>query len=349
MAARPTLRTTRGAQYSRIMGIGDFRPAKVITNDELCKVIDSTDEWIRERSGIAQRHQAARNESVVDMGVAAAKAALEYADFPADRVDTVICATSTHLLQTPAAAPMIATQIGSGKIAAYDLSAACSGYSYAIATADDLVRSGRAQHVLVVAVEKLSDFRDMTDRSTAFIFGDGAGAALVGPSDTPGISATTWGSDGQHPEMITQSVNWADMKDIFKPDEGAADPEKMAQTSWPYVAMEGPSVFRWAVAKVAPLCAEALANAGVTVDDIAAFIPHQANVRIIDAVAKKMHLPEHVVVARDIEHMANTSAASIPLAMAALLRSGQLKPGDLALQAGFGAGLTWAAQVVVVP
>ena len=365
---RPRLRTTRGPEFTRLLGIGDYRPERVIDNAELCRHIHSTDEWIRDRSGIRQRRQAAPSESVVDMGTAAARAALDYAGLSGADIDAVICATITHPWQTPAAAPVIADRLGTARAAAYDLSAACAGYCYAIACADDMIRAGRARHVLVVGVEKLSDYRDLADRGTAFIFGDGAGAAVIGPSDTPGISATTWGSDGSGAGLIAQSVSWsqlqrriapgtlglpgdAPLEDLADAPEAFPRPEGSggSTAAWPYVDMEGPSVFRWAVSRVTPLCEEALRNAGIAAADLDAFIPHQANTRIVQAMAKKLKLAPHVVVADDIADMANTSAASVPLATAALLRSGRVRPGDLALQIGFGAGLTWAAQVVVLP
>ena len=356
-ARRPRLRTLRGPEFTRLLGVGDHRPARIIDNAELCRHIDSSDEWIRERSGIVQRRQAAPEESVVDMGAAASRAALDYAGLSGADIDAVICATITHPWQTPAAAPVIADRLGTPHAAAYDLAAACAGYCYAVACADDLIRSGRAEHVLVVGVEKLSDYRDLRDRGTAFIFGDGAGAAVVGPSDTPGISATTWGSDGSGAELISQSQSWAQAQRRYAPhsigfpgdpvvaDAQPADPDG----AWPYIDMAGPSVFRWAVATVSGICTQALDAAGITAADLDVFIPHQANARIIDAMAKKMKLPAHVVVADDIADMANTSAASVPLATAELLRSGRARPGDLALQIGFGAGLAWAAQVVVLP
>ncbi len=351
-----TLRTVRGPEFTRMLGVGDYRPQRVISNDELCRHIDSSDEWIRERSGIRQRRQAAPEESVVDMGLAASQDALRYAGLTGADIDAVICATVTHPWQTPAAAPIIADRLGTAKAAAYDLSAACAGYCYGIATADDLIRAGRARHVLVIGVEKLSDYRDISDRGTAFIFGDGAGAAVIGPSDTPGISATTWGSDGSGYDLITQSVSWSQAQARYAPhsvgmpgDPAPALDAAAREASWPFVDMQGPSVFRWAVSQVAPLCLQALENAGVSAEELDVFIPHQANARIVDAMVKRMRLPGHVVVADDIADMANTSAASVPLATAALLRDGRAKSGDLALQIGFGAGLAWAAQVVVLP
>jgi 3-oxoacyl-[acyl-carrier-protein] synthase-3 len=198
-----------------------------------------------------------------------------------------------------------------------------------------MVRGGSAEHVVVVGCEKLSDFTDSYDRSTAFIFGDGAGAVVIGPSDEPGIGPTIWGSDGSQYDAITQRSSWIDVRDH--------------NVDFPHLTLQGQKVFRWAVWQMAPVAEEALAAAGVKAEDLGAFIPHQANMRIIDAMIKALKLPEHVPVARDIAETGNTSAASVPLAMERMLESGEAKSGDLALLIGFGAGLVYAAQVVVLP
>ncbi|GAB95124.1 3-oxoacyl-[acyl-carrier-protein] synthase-3 [Kineosphaera limosa] len=344
-AQRPTLSTRTGAQYSRIWGVGDHRPERIVTNDEICEYIDSTDEWIRERSGIATRRQAAPTESVADMAISAGRAAIEAAGVDPTRIGAVIVATLSHPLQTPAAATLVAHALGASNAAAFDLGAACSGYCYGIGVADDLIRGGSSEFVLVVGSEKMSDFRDWHDRGTAFIFGDGAGAALVGPSEFPGVGPTVWGADGSGYELIRQSTDWVQWRAaVESPD---STPE---QRAWPFIDMVGPSVFRWAAFKMAAVAKEAVAAAGLTIDDIDVFVPHQANIRIIDTMVKQLKLPDRVVVAReDIADMANTSGASVPLATARLLREGRARSGDLCLQFGFGAGLTWAAQVVVLP
>jgi 3-oxoacyl-[acyl-carrier-protein] synthase-3 len=326
----------RGAEYSRILGIGAYRPSRVVTNDEICEHIDSSDEWIRERSGIITRHFAAADESVVDMAAAASEKALASAGISADQVDAVIVGTVTHLWQTPSAAAELAFRLGAGTPAAFDISAACAGFSYGLTIAQDLIRGGSATCVVVVGVEKLSDLTDPTDRSTAFIFGDGAGAAVVGASDTPGIGPVVWGSDGSQTEAIIQDTPWDVLRD---------DPTH----KFPSLRMSGQQVFRWAVYEMAKVAQEALDVAGISVADLDAFIPHQANMRITDAMMKKLALPESVVVARDIAETGNTSAASIPLAMGRMLEEGQIKSGDVALLIGFGAGLVYSAQVVVVP
>ena len=219
---------------------------------------------------------------------------------------------------------------------AFDISAACAGFCYGVGIASDLVRAGTAEYVLLVGVEKLSDFTDPADRGTAFIFADGAGAVIIGPSDTPGIGPMIWGSDATAREAIMMEPSWVDLRD---PDS----------IGWPDIKMQGQAVFRWAVYQMAPVALEALSAAGISAEQLDAFIPHQANERIIDAMAKAMNLPERVAIARDIRNSGNTSAASIPLAMDALYQEGAIKSGDTALLIGFGAGLVYAAQVVQLP
>lgn len=320
--------------HSRISGIGGYRPRRIVPNSEIVDRIDSSDEWIRERSGIIERRWAGEGESVVDMSVLASEPALEMAGISGSDVDCVIVATVSWPYQTPAAAPIVAERLGSTG-AAFDVSAACAGYCHGIALATDMVRGGTARHVLVVGVERLSDFTSRDDRGTAFIFGDGAGAAVVSRSETPGIGPTVWGSDGAQWEVISQTDSWIDVHE--------------KNLGWPHIGMQGQTVFRWAVWGMAPVAQKALDAAGITVDQLDAFVPHQANVRIIDAMAKQLGLPEDVAIARDIAYTGNTSAASVPLAMERMLREGEVPRGGLALQIGFGAGLSYAAQVVVIP
>ena len=330
-----TITPSQGSAHSRIMGVGGYRPERVVMNAEIVDQIDSSDQWIRERSGIVSRRFAAKDESVVDMAEAATRDALTSAGLEAAQVDAVIVATVTHPYQTPAAAPILADRLGI-RGAAFDIGAACAGYCHGISLASDMVRGGSAQHVLVVGVEKLSDFTDPHDRGTAFIFGDGAGAAIVGPSDTPGIGPTVWGSDGSQWRTISQRDSWVELK-------------QSGGIGTPAIGMAGQSVFRWAVWGMAPVAQKALDAAGVRAEDLDAFIPHQANMRIIDAMIKQLKLPEGIPVARDIAETANTSAASIPLATERMLREGEAPHGGLALQIGFGAGLVYAAQVIVLP
>jgi 3-oxoacyl-[acyl-carrier-protein] synthase-3 len=316
--------------------VGGYRPSRVVPNDEIAQRIDSSDQWIRERSGIAERRWAGPHETVAHMGVAAAGKALAEAGVTPDRIGCVIVATSTHFRQLPAVAAEIAHQVGADRAAAFDVSAACAGFTHGLALADGLVRGGSAEYVLLVGTERMSDLIDRDDRRTAFLFGDGAGAVVVGPSDTPGLGAVVWGADGSQREAIDQSASWLDLRD------GRAE-------RFPALTMQGQTVFRWAVYQMAEAAQRALDAAGVTADRIAAFIPHQANLRIVDALAKTLKLPDGVVVARDVVRSGNTSAASIPLAMEDVLAVGEARSGGLALTIGFGAGLSYAAQVVVLP
>jgi 3-oxoacyl-[acyl-carrier-protein] synthase-3 len=323
-------------RFAKILGVGQYRPARVVNNAEIIGRIDSSDEWIRERSGIVERRMAAHDETVVDMSTAAAEKALASAGIEPDAIGMILVATVTHLLQTPAAAPLVADRIAARNAAALDISAACAGFCHGMALANDLIRGGTADYVLLVGCEKLTEMVDAYDRSTAFLFGDGAGAVVIGPSDTPGIGPVVWGADGSQGDAITQDAPWDALRD---------DPTHV----FPSLSMNGQQVFRWAVFDMSPVAQRALEVAGVSADDLDVFIPHQANLRIIDAMVKKLGLPEHVAVARDIVHTGNTSAASIPLAMAAMLESGEAKSGDTALLIGFGAGLSYAAQVVTLP
>ena len=329
-----TLRQASGPQYSRILGFGGVRGEHVVTNDEVAGPIDSSDEWIRQRTGIVTRRRAGSDVDVVDLSEQAARRALDSAGLTGADIDAVLLSTVTYFHQTPAAAAIVADRIGATPAAAYDISAACAGFSYGVGQADALVRAGIARHVLVIGAEKMSDFIDPADRSISFLLGDGAGAVVVGPSDSPGIGPTVWGSDGGKAPLITQSHSL---------------PEAVAAGVLPTLRQEGASVFKWAVWQMAPVALEAIKAAGLTPDDIQVFVPHQANMRIIDQLIKQVGLPEHVVVGRDIVETGNTSAASIPLATERLLREGAARSGDLSLQIGFGAGLVYAAQVVVLP
>jgi len=296
-----------GAPYARILSVGSYRPERVVTNAEVCERIDSTDEWIRERSGIAERRYAAPEETVVDLAVYAAEKALASAGITPDQVGFVMVATVTHPYQTPSAASEVAYRLGAVNAAATDISSACAGF-----------------------------WINLDDRSTAFIFADGAGAVVVGPSDEPAIGPVVWGSDGSQHDAICMTQSLIDYRDNGGP-------------RFPTLSMQGQQVFRWAVSNGSVKAQEALARAGVTAEDLDAFIPHQANMRITDAMIRALKLPEHVPVARDIETTGNTSAASIPIAMDRMLSTGEVPHGGTALLIGFGAGLAYAAQVVTLP
>jgi 3-oxoacyl-[acyl-carrier-protein] synthase-3 len=321
--------------YSKIYSLGAARGDLTVTNDEIAGPINSSDEWITQRTGIITRKRASKDRSLMDMAVEASNEAINKAGIAPSEIEAVIFSTITHPYQTPSAAALLAELVGANPAPAFDISAACAGYCYGIAQADSLVRSGVAKYVLVVGGEKLSDFIDPTDRSISFLLGDGAGAAIVGPSDSPGISKSVWGSDGSKWEAVGMTGSLLDFRD--------------GTGAWPTLVQEGQTVFRWAVWEMVKVAKQALEAAGIRADELDAIVMHQANERIIDEMAKQLALPEHVVVAKDIKTTGNTSAASIPLAMHALLEQGQIKSGNLALQIGFGAGLAFGAQVVVVP
>jgi 3-oxoacyl-[acyl-carrier-protein] synthase-3 len=336
-----SLTITPGARFSAIMGIGGYRPRRVVDNAEICTLIDSSDEWIRTRSGIIERRWASPDETVQMMSVAAARKALDRAGIEPGQIDTVIVSTVTHLYQTPAVATTIATELGATGAAAFDISAACAGFCYGAAMADSFVRSGASKYVLIIGVERLSDMTNKHDRSTAFLFADGAGAAVIGPSDEPGIGPVVWGSDGEQAPLIQQTEPWNRALDKTEDDADTAH--------WPTLRMDGNPVFKWAAYTMAKTAAEALDAAGLQPDDLDVFVPHQANMRITDAMFRALKLPEKVVVGRDIAYQGNTSAASIPLAIEALLESGEAKTGQTCLIIGFGAGLVYAGQVIILP
>ncbi len=330
-----TLNQTKTVEFTRIYALGASRGHQTVTNDDIAGPIDSSDEWIRQRTGIVTRKRADSEQSLIDMAVEASKEAIQKAGINPAEIGSVILATITFPYQTPSGASLLAELVGAHGAAAYDISAACAGYCYGIAQADALVRAGTSKYVLVVGGEKLSDFIDPTDRSISFLLGDGAGAAIVGPSDHPGISKSVWGSDGANWDKVGMTSSILDFK------EGKAQ--------WPTLIQEGQSVFRWAVWEMAKVAKQALAESGLEASDLSALVTHQANIRIIDEFAKQLELPDSVVVARDIVDTGNTSAASIPLAMHRLLAEGKVKSGGYALQIGFGAGLAFAAQVVELP
>ncbi|GAA2504302.1 ketoacyl-ACP synthase III [Streptomyces thermolineatus] len=337
MTAR--IKPSKGAPYARILGVGGYRPSRVVPNEVILEHIDSSDEWIRSRSGIATRHWAGPEETVAEMSVIAAGKAIADAGISPDEIEGVIVSTVSHFKQTPAIATEIAHRVGAGKPAAFDISAGCAGFTYGLTLAKGMVVEGSAKYVLVIGVERLSDLTDLQDRATAFLFGDGAGAVVVGPSAEPSMGPTVWGSEGDKAGVIKQTLPW----DVYR-DRSAEE-----EIRFPAITQEGQAVFRWAVWEMAKVAQQALDAAGITAADLDVFIPHQANMRIIDSMIKALKLPEHVAVARDIETTGNTSAASIPLAMERLLATGQAKSGDTALVIGFGAGLVYAATVVTLP
>jgi len=329
------LRQRTGPAHTRIYAYGAARGENSVPNDDLVGPIDSSDEWIRQRTGIITRVRADKDTDAIDLASDAAAEAISRSGIDPAQVDAVIVATISNPKQTPSVSAIVADRVGANPAAAYDLNAACAGFAYGIAQADALIRAGSARYAVVVGAEKLSDVVDPTDRSISFLLGDGAGAAVIGPSETPGIGPTVWGSDGSRADAVGMNATLTQFRD--------------GEVPWPTLRQEGPTVFRWAVWEMAKVARQALEEAGVEASDLAAFIPHQANMRIIDEFAKQLKPPDSVVIARDIETTGNTSAASIPLATHRLLEEHPELSGGLALQIGFGAGLVFGAQVVVLP
>ena len=332
---RPAIHQPTGPAHTRISAYGAARGENAVPNDDLVGPIDSSDEWIRQRTGIITRTRANAETTAIELSTdAAAEAIARSGVDPAD-IDAVIVATISNPKQTPSVSAIVADRVGANPAAAYDVNAACAGFAYAVAQADALIRGGAAHYAVVVGAEKLSDVVDPTDRSISFLLGDGAGAVVIGPSDYAGIGPTVWGSDGSKADAVGMNHTLVEFRDGLAP--------------WPTLRQEGPTVFRWAVWEMVKVARQALEAAGVEASDLAAFVPHQANMRIIDEFAKQLGLPESVVIARDIETTGNTSAASIPLATHRLLEEHPEVSGGLALQIGFGAGLVFGAQVVVLP
>jgi 3-oxoacyl-[acyl-carrier-protein] synthase-3 len=305
------------------LGLGEYRPKRTVTNDELSQTLDTSDEWIQQRTGIARRQIAGADESVIAMAASASTKALADAGVDPARVGQVILASCTMPQQIPGGSARIAQAIGATKAGAYDLNAACAGFCYALAAASDAVRSATSEYVVVAAAERMSDWLDWTDRSSAILFGDGAGAVVVGPAETPGIGPLVCGSDG----------NGAGLIDMTEDN---------------LIRLDGPAVFRWATTALGPIVREICDAAGLVPSDLAAFVPHQANLRIITTIARQLGATD-AVVADDVVDAGNTSSASIPLALARLRREGKVAAGDRALTIAFGSGLTWAGSVVTVP
>ncbi|MFH8249925.1 beta-ketoacyl-ACP synthase III [Microbacterium sp. B2969] len=324
-----------GAAHTRIYSFGAARGEVAVPNEDLIGPINSSDEWIRQRTGIVTRARAVKETDAIDLATDAAREAIERSGVAPADIDAVIVATISNPKQSPSVSAIVADRVGANPAAAYDVNAACAGFAYGVAQADALIRAGIAKHVVVIGAEKLSDIVDPADRSISFLLGDGAGAVVVGPSDTPGIGPTVWGSDGSKADAVGMDYTLTDFRDGVAP--------------WPTLRQEGPTVFRWAVWEMVKVARQALEAAGVEASDLAAFVPHQANMRIIDEFAKQLKLPDTVIVGRDIETTGNTSAASIPLATHRLLEEHPELSGGLALQIGFGAGLVFGAQVVVLP
>ena len=309
---------------ARVVAFGHYQPTRVVTNDELSQRVDTNDAWIRDRVGIVTRRIAAPEESVTDMAVAAGGKALANSGLAASDIDLVIIATCTPNTPLPNVACQVAARLGIEAPGAFDLNTACSGFSYALATAQHAIGAGASRNALVIGVEKLSDWIDWDDRTTSIIFGDGAGAAVVSASETSGIGPVVWGSDGSKSEAIRVEHRNGSL------------------------IQEGQVVFRWATTAIAPIALEACKRAGIEPAELAAFVPHQANLRIIESIAKKIGAT-NAVIARDIVESGNTSAASIPLALSKMIERGEVASGSPVLLIGFGGGLTYAGQVITCP
>jgi 3-oxoacyl-[acyl-carrier-protein] synthase-3 len=312
-------------RHSRILGLAEQRPAYLMTNDDLPASLDTTDEWIQQRTGIVSRRIAGADESVVSMSTDAARKAVADAGVDPSQIGLVVLATCSMPQPIPGGAAQIATGLGAHSAGAFDLNAACAGFCYALSTASDAVRTGSVDYAVVIGAEKISHWLDWHDRSSAILFGDGAGAAVIGPSDEPGISPVVFGSDGTAYDLI------------------AMTPEPANR-----LRLDGPAVFRWATTSLAKVALAICDKAGVAPEQLNGVVLHQANLRIINSIARQIGAT-NAVIATDVVDAGNTSAASVPLALARLRREGSLSTGDLALTLSFGSGLTWAGSIVTVP
>ena len=321
------MRTTECTAGARIIALGGYQPSRIVSNHELAQTVDTDDEWILSRVGIASRRIAAPEETVADMAAAAGAKALAAGGLgPAD-IDLVIVATSTTETAIPNVSATVGARLGVSAPGAFDMNAACAGFTYALAAASNAVQAGASRHVLVIGAEKYSQWIDWTDRSTCVIFADGAGAAVVGPvadSEDTGIGPVIWGSNG----AMADKIRIPDRRSFYTQD--------------------GQAVFRWATTELPAVAREACTAAGIAPSELAAFVPHQANLRIIKSIARQIGAPQ-AKVATDIVNSGNTSAASIPLALTAMTSKGEIPSGAPVLLLGFGAGLSYAAQVITAP
>jgi 3-oxoacyl-[acyl-carrier-protein] synthase III len=318
--------------YSRIAGTGSYLPEKIVTNADLERLVDTSDEWIRSRTGIKQRHVAAEGETTTDLAEHAARRAMEAAEVIASDIDLICVGTTTPDLVFPNVGTLLQDRLGIHGCPAFSLEAACTGFVYALGVADKFVRLGEAKCALVVGAETLTRIVDWTDRGTCVIFGDGAGAVVLRPSNEPGIISTRLHSDGKY-------------KDLLLYPDGVSMGFKLVREGKAGVQMKGNEVYKVAVNTLGQLVTETLALHGMTKDQLDWLIPHQANLRIIEAIAKRLDLPmERVIVT--IEDHANTSAASVPLALDTGIRDGRVQRGQLLLLEAFGGGFTWGSALV---
>ena len=315
--------------HSRILGTGGYLPARVLTNAEIERMVDTTDQWIVERTGIRERHLAADHETASTMGLEAARRALAAANIDAQQVDLIIVATTTPDLVFPSTACLIQERLGIRECPAFDVQAVCTGFVYALTIAEKFIRTGAARCALVIGSEVLSRIVDWKDRSTCVLFGDGAGAVVLGRADEPGIISTHLHADGQY-------------KDLLRVPTGIGTSHQREHASSPFVQMEGSEVFKVAVTTLGRIVDETLAANRMQQSDIQWLVPHQANIRIITATAKKLGLPMERVVLT-VDRHGNTSAASIPLAFDEAVRDGRIRRGDTVLMEAFGGGFTWGS------
>ena len=318
-----------------IIGMGHSYPEGILTNADLEKIVETSDEWITTRTGIKQRHKAAANEYTSQFGTAAAKQAIERAGLKPEDIDIIVCATTTPDQIMPSTGALIQAQLGATNAAGMDVFAACSGFLYGITMVESMIRTGQIKYALVVGAEVLTKYVDYTDRGTCVIFGDGAGAAVLGPvAEGKGILATKIKSDGRYEEQL------------YCPAGGTklGTTHETIDNRMHFFKMKGNELFKVAVRSMADISAEMLAKAGLTVDDVDIVIPHQANQRITDAVASRLGVPEEKVYSNIAEH-GNTSSASIPIAMDECIQSGRIKEGSTVLLTAFGGGVTWGGTV----
>jgi 3-oxoacyl-[acyl-carrier-protein] synthase III len=319
-----------------IIGMGHAYPAGILTNADLEKMVDTNDEWITSRTGIKQRHKAAANEYTSQFGVLSARQALERAQLDATEIDLIVCATTTPDQIMPSTGALIQAQIGATNAAGMDIFAACSGFLYGLTMVESMIRTGQIRYALVIGAEVLTKYVDYTDRGTCVIFGDGAGAAVLGPvPEGKGILATKIRSDGRFEEQL------------YAPGGGTklGTTHQTIDDGQHFFKMKGNELFKVAVRSMADISSEMLEKAGYTVDDVDIVIPHQANQRITDAVANRLGVPEEKVYSNIAEH-GNTSSASIPIAIDECIQSGRIKEGSLVLLTAFGGGVTWGGTVL---
>ena len=312
--------------FSRIVGTGSYLPDKVLTNDELARMVDTSDEWIRSRTGIRSRHIAAEGQLASDLALSASQRALQASGLKPADVDLIIVATTTPDVIFPSTACILQSKLGVAGCPAFDVQAVCSGFVYALTIADLFIRSGQTKHALIVGAEVYSRILDWNDRVTCVLFGDGAGAVVLSASDEPGILASRLHADGNYKDMLCVP--------------GSVNAGKVSGS--PFVRMDGGAVFKFAVRVFEEGANEVLQAARLTVADLDWFIPHQANIRIMEATAKRLGLPLEKLVAT-VDHHGNTSAASIPLALDEASRDGRIQPGQTLLLEGVGGGFTWGA------